>query len=72
MSVNLDNELIKKARIYCVAQSRSLTKQIEYWAKMGRIAEENPDLSFNAIKGILLGFEDIKNGNSEEYNPDLL
>lgn len=72
MSVNLDSELIKKARVHCAAESRSLTKQIEYWAKIGRIAEENPDLPYNAIKGILLGLEDIKIGDVEEYHPEYL
>lgn len=72
MSVNLDSELIKTARVHSLAESRSLPKQIEYWAKIGRIAEENPDLPYNTIKGILLGLEDIKIGNVEEYLPESL
>lgn len=72
LSVNLDNELVKAARVYSAAESRSVPKQIEYWAKIGRIAEENPDLPYNVIKGILLGLEDAKLGNVEEYNPKYL
>jgi hypothetical protein len=52
--------------------SRSVAKQIEHWAKIGQIAEENPDLSYNMIKGILLGMEDMANGNVEEYKPGML
>jgi len=43
-----------------------------HWARIWRIAEENPDLTYTAIKGILLGLEDIKIGNVEEYPPEFL
>ena len=72
LTINLDTELVKTARIHSTVESRSVPKQIEYWARIGRIAEENPDLTYNAIKGILLGLEDIKIGNVEEYPPELL
>lgn len=72
LTINLDTELVKMARIHSAVESRSVPKQIEYWARIGRIAEENPDLTYNAIKGILLGLEDIKIGNVEEYPPELL
>lgn len=70
--VNLDSGLVKKARVYSAAESRSLPKQIEYWARIGYIAEENPDLPYSAIRGILLGLEDVKLGNVEEYKPESL
>jgi hypothetical protein len=72
LTINLDTELVKIARVHSAAESRSVPKQIEYWAKIGRIAEENPDLPYNAIKGILFGLEDIKIGNVEEYHPESL
>jgi ParD-like antitoxin of type II bacterial toxin-antitoxin system len=72
IAVNLDNELVNIARSYSGAESRSVPKQIEHWAKIGRIAEENPDLSYDVIRGILLGLEDVKMGNVQEYNPDSL
>ncbi len=67
ISINLARELVDVARAYSNVQSRSVPKQIEHWAKIGRIAEENADLSYDDIRGILLGLEDIKNGNIEEY-----
>ena len=67
ITVNLDGELIASARSYSVAQSRSVPKQIEHWAKIGRIAEENPELSYLAIQGILLGVEEARAGLVEEY-----
>jgi hypothetical protein len=29
-------------------------KQIEYWSQIGKIAAENPDLSFTTIRDILI------------------
>jgi hypothetical protein len=72
MSVNLNDQLVKAARSYSKAFSRSVAKQIEHWAKIGQIAEENPDLSYSMIKGILLGLEDAASGNVEEYKPGML
>ncbi len=72
IAVNLDNDLVSIARSYSRAESRSVPKQIEHWAKIGRIAEENPDLNYEAVKGILLGLEDVRLGNVQEYDPDEL
>ncbi|MDO8954096.1 MAG: ParD-like family protein [Gammaproteobacteria bacterium] len=72
MSVNLNDQLVKSARYYSKALSRSVAKQIEHWAKIGQIAEENPDLNYSMIKGILLGMQDIANGDVEEYKPGML
>jgi len=43
-----------------------MTGQVEYWAKIGRIAEDNPDLPFSFIREILLAKEEVKN-KKEEY-----
>lgn len=67
ISVNLDRELINMARSYSSVQDRSVPKQIEHWAKIGRIAEENPDLCYSVILEILLGLEDYKLGSVEKY-----
>jgi hypothetical protein len=72
IAVNLDNELVNIARSYSGAESRSVPKQIEHWAKIGRIAEENSDLSYDVIRSILLGLEDVKMGNVQGYDPDSL
>lgn len=36
------------------AQLRSVPKQIKYWSRIGKIAEENPDLPFAMIQNILI------------------
>ncbi len=67
IAVNLDEKLVNDARAQSKVLSRSVTKQIEHWAKIGHIAEDNPDLTYSQIKNILLGVEDYHSGNIEDY-----
>ena len=64
VNVKLSNELVAKAKRFAAIGHRSLPKQIEYWSRMGKIAEENPDLPFSVIKDILIAREE---NTSEEY-----
>lgn len=57
-AVNLSNDLIEKAKKYAHVYNRSTPKQIEYWASIGRVAEDNPDLPYAFIKDILLAMEE--------------
>lgn len=56
MSVNvkLSEKLVEQAKRHGHIQHRSVPKQIEYWSRIGRIAEENPDLPFAMIRDILI------------------
>jgi hypothetical protein len=54
VSVNLPDELVEQAKIYAAVQSRSVPKQIEHWARIGQIATDNPDLSYDFIQEIML------------------
>ena len=69
-SVNINKNLVETAKNYATVQSRSVTKQIEHWIKIGHLMEENPDLTYDFIIGLLQGVEDMKTGNVERYNPD--
>ena len=66
-AIKLSDALIHDAAINGKAQHRSTPKQIEYWARLGKIAEENSDLPLGFIKGILIGKEEIKAGDVSEY-----
>lgn len=57
-TINLSDELVEEAKKYASVFSRSTPKQIEYWAKIGKIAEENPDLPYDFIKDVLLAMDD--------------
>ena len=59
-AVKLSGELIAEADKYAAVFSRSTPKQIEHWAKIGRIAEENPDLPYSFIKDILVSLKETK------------
>ena len=57
-TINLPDHLVEEAKRYAHIYSRSTPKQIEYWAKIGKIAEENSDLSYDFIKDILLAMDE--------------
>jgi len=67
-AIKLSDTLINDAVINGKAQHRSAPKQIEYWARIGKIADENPDLPLGFIKGILIGIEEQKSSNISEYH----
>ncbi len=66
-AVRVSDELVREARIFSKVDQRSLTGQIEHWAKIGKCAEENPDLTYNLIKDILIGLVEFEQGESSEY-----
>jgi len=66
-TIRISDELIRNARLYSRVDNRSVTGQIEHWAKIGRCAEENPDLTYSLIKEILVGLEELDQGEYSEY-----
>jgi len=66
-SVRLDDDFVTQARVHAVAESRSLPKQIEYWAKIGQIMIDNPDLSYKFVRESLLANEEVKQGLTKPY-----
>lgn len=69
-AVKLSENIISDAKIMSRAFNRSLAGQIEHWAKIGKIAEENPDLTYEFIKNILIAKEELVAGKLEPYNFD--
>jgi len=67
VAVRISEPLAQKARSRSRALHRSLAGQIEYWAQMGEILEDNPDLSFNVVQDILIGREEAKNNELMPY-----
>lgn len=66
-AVRVSDELVSEARKFSKVDRRSLTGQIEHWARIGKCAEENPDLTYDLIKEILLGMEELDRGEKSEY-----
>jgi len=66
-AVKISDDLFNKAKIQSKVFKRSIAGQIEYWAKIGQMIEENPDLPLPFIQDILIGREQIKNGQGTPY-----
>ncbi len=66
-AVRISEGLISEAKKFSRIEHRSLTGQIEHWARMGIYIEENPDLTYNLIKEILIGIEELERGERSEY-----
>jgi hypothetical protein len=66
-AVKISDELIAQARIKSKIFKRSIAGQIEYWAQIGQIVEENPDLPLPFIQDLLLGKEQIRTGMGTPY-----
>ncbi|MDX2113560.1 MAG: hypothetical protein SFW63_07510 [Alphaproteobacteria bacterium] len=68
VSVKLSDELVNAAKIYAAAQSRSVPKQIEHWAKIGKIAWENPEFSYEFIENLLEGMKEVEAGQAKPFS----
>ena len=58
VEVGLSGSFVDSALACAQVQDRTISEQIEYWSKIGKIAEENPDLTFSLIKEILAADSD--------------
>jgi len=66
-AVRVSENLVREARLMSAVENRSVTGQIEHWARVGKCAEENPELTYRVIKDILIGVEELDQGESSEY-----
>lgn len=68
-SIRLDDDFVEDVKIHAQVASRSVPKQIEHWAKIGKIAEDNPDLSYEFIQEALLARKEVASGRMTKYVP---
>ena len=54
VSVRIDEELVKEARLAAKAEFRTVQGQLEFWANVGRAALDNPDLPVTFVADALL------------------
>lgn len=66
-TLKLSDALIESAKPYAAAMQRSVPKQIEYWARIRKAAEDNPDLPVGFIIDILVGIEEGRAGAGTKY-----
>lgn len=64
ISVRIDEELVNAARAAAASEFRTIQGQIEFWAKVGRAALDNPDLPVefvvDALQSLSTSREDTK------------
>ncbi|NDP61887.1 MAG: hypothetical protein GZ092_04460 [Polaromonas sp.] len=61
-ALKISGQLVDSARPCAAAMHRSVTKQIEYWARLGKSAEDNPDLPVGMIREILISRQEAAAG----------
>jgi ParD-like antitoxin of type II ParDE toxin-antitoxin system len=62
-----ERPLLKLLQARAAAQTRSVSGQLKYYARLALIAEDNPDLPMSMIQGILEGQAEIKAGLAQPY-----
>ncbi|MDD9197607.1 hypothetical protein PVK62_17465 [Aliivibrio sp. S3MY1] len=67
-SIRLDQDLVQKATIMAKAFSRTTPKQIEHWAKIGEMMEDNPELSYEFVKQAIIAKAEKEAGKLESYS----
>ncbi|MBQ0721706.1 MAG: hypothetical protein KBT88_15985 [Gammaproteobacteria bacterium] len=67
-SIRLDQELVEKATIMAKALNRTPPKQIEHWAKIGEMMEDNPDLPYEFVRQVIVATAEREAGKLESYN----
>jgi hypothetical protein len=66
-AINLSEQLIEEAKPVTQAMHRSVVEQTGYWARLGKVAEENPDLLIPMLQDMLVSTEEVKAGNLRRY-----
>lgn len=66
-SVRLDDDFVSDAQLYAKVSKRSTPKQIEHWAEIGRIVEDNPDLPYVFIQQAIVATAEAEMGKATKY-----
>lgn len=70
--VKVSEEVHEELRKTSKVMSRSINSQAEFWLKMGRLAERNPDKTFNELIQEQIALADALGSNKVEagYGPN--
>jgi hypothetical protein len=67
VTLRFPNKLVEDAKPYAAAEHRSVPKQIEYWARIGKTVLENPGMPVHLILDTNLSREELKAGLATPY-----
>lgn len=70
VSIKLSKGLVDDAKIVALTEHRSVPKQIEYWARIGKAVLDNPELPLRLIQDTMLGLEEARAGKLAKYKFD--
>ena len=62
-----EKPMLSVLRARARASKRTLSEQMKYFAHLGIVASDNPDLPMNFIEGVLQGIEESRAGLSVPY-----
>ena len=67
VAMKLADDLVADAKAIAAAEHRSVPKQIEYWARIGKAVLENPELPLRMIQDMMVSAEELKAGKIQPY-----
>lgn len=67
VAMKLADDLVADAKAIAAAEHRSVPKQIEYWARIGKAVLENPELPLRMIQDMMVSAEELKAGKVQPY-----
>ena len=67
ITIKFPDLFVKDAEFYARAMNCSIPEKIEYWARLGKLAEENPDLPTDMLKDIFISIKELKSDSLIEY-----
>jgi hypothetical protein len=65
--VKLSKALVESAQLASVETNRTPSEQIEYWARLGKVSEENPELPVQMLQDMLTSIEEVRLGILTPY-----
>uniref|UniRef100_I1XGN9 ParD-like antitoxin of type II toxin-antitoxin system n=1 Tax=Methylophaga nitratireducenticrescens TaxID=754476 RepID=I1XGN9_METNJ len=66
-TLHMNRDFLKDVQTRAEINKLSLAEQIERWARIGRIAEDNPELNFEFIKDALASTTELEQGKVTKY-----
>lgn len=58
VSIRVNDEFYNLAKTQAKAEFRTISSQIEYWARIGRAAMDNPDLPIAVVEKLLVSLDE--------------
>lgn len=68
MPVRIEDSLYEQAKAAASGEFRTIAGQIEFWAKVGKAALDNPDLPIDFVRDLLLARSEPRD-MMEVYKP---